>query len=141
MIGADGRSTSASGFNLSPPIGQGGQSGLVGNTNSPSMASSFGPSSFSRQASCPPAASSASQSLFDQFPSSMNMGTAGPQNTPVAHSQLAQLAMGSKEFAMMAVEVQRYREENTMQKAQLYNLQVLFSYFVIWCLLIYSLLC
>lgn len=71
----------------------------------------------------------------------MNMGTAGPQNTPVAHSQLAQLAMGSKEFAMMAVEVQRYREENTMQKAQLYNLQVLFSYFVIWCLLIYSSLC
>lgn len=126
MIGADGRSTSAAGFNLSPPISQGGQ-GLA-NLNSPSMASSFGgPASFGRQASCPPS-SSGSQSLFDPFPTAMNMGNAGPQNTPVAHSQLAQIgSMGSKEFTMMAVEVQRYRDENNMQKAQLYNLQVLLS--------------
>ena len=58
----------------------------------------------------------------------MNLGGGGgggpPQNTPVAHSALAQLNMSKQEMAMMVMEVQRYRDENLMQKTQMFNLQV-----------------
>lgn len=129
--GADPRSASATGFNLSPPMIGSGQLAA----NSPSafigpMVASSSVGSFSRQTSCPPGSSSigSSQSIFDAFPTAMNLGGGGgggpPQNTPVAHSALAQLNMSKQEMAMMVMEVQRYRDENLMQKTQMFNLQV-----------------
>ena len=137
--GPDPRSASATGFNLSPPMIGSGQLAA----NSPSafigpMVASSSVGSFSRQTSCPPGSSSSigsSQSIFDAFPTAMNLGGGGggggpPQNTPVAHSALAQLNMSKQEMAMMVMEVQRYRDENLMQKTQMFNLQVKLVCFV-----------
>ncbi len=139
--GPDPRSASATGFNLSPPMIGSGQLAA----NSPSafigpMVASSSVGSFSRQTSCPPGSSSigSSQSIFDAFPTAMNLGGGGggpPQNTPVAHSALAQLNMSKQEMAMMVMEVQRYRDENLMQKTQMFNLQVLIAcvlYTTLW---------
>ena len=116
----DTRSTSASGFNLSPP-----SMGPMGNTSP--LGSSFGiASSFngSRQPSSHQP-STGSQSFFDSkfFESNLSSQTVNGPTPPAMAPNAATMAMGSNSnfAATLAMEMQRLREENTVQKNTLQN--------------------